>query len=1060
MGQNDENKNDSYPIVGNDLKLSQEGNQQPLFHIEQVQLQFSLDYTLKQLLVRSNVMYLISKRIIYKIKLDNPTEVYKVNVTGTSEEITKCWLHPSGLHLIVQTYENNYYYLHDSYRELKPLPRLKGLSVKFIAFFDNHDGATTGDFLLATEDSIYLAMIKSHTSAGQENKRDDKYVKQVYKKLHNISGLAFCNNNSQIVLFSDSSVHFWDCFDTSYSELTRVFKTTPKSLDLSSSDGPSVFESNGQEYLFTFLKSKEIYTNDPEILLSKTEKLNVTEQISGSIVISDHHIIALNDKRNKLLVMNKLSKKEITLNLNDLLGTDISVLAITADYKAKTYWVYSNSDIYELVIENESVSVWYNYYVMGKYDEALKCLEKKGTSFQKDMVLIKQGYDYLQRGGFALGLIEDTLSRDLTNLQIKGIKTLAHLSEPFEKVCLMLLNLQSSDANAKGGIISDKLLIEYLLVKFKIARDVEKNRIRIIILSSWIIERMLRVMYRLQNEVEHKLMDEPKSSVEYKKSTLADLNNQFMSFLKSNYKILDKKTIYSIIEELYYYPKLIYYAELIGDFEFILNYYINLEQWPEAIKTMIRIYTNDTTSDIIYKVSTVLLINSPKATVNAWLKFNSLDYEKLLPAIFTYNKNSSSISLSNNETIYFLLKLIHEKGINNSYVNNCYLSMLITYPATDSISKKIANKHINKFFNFAKLEFPKKDLLYDSNLILRLCLRYNHFQPAILVLINDMAQFEQALKLALDNDLVQLGEFVLRSYNKYLSDERNGNQEDDFDSRYIGKIKLDEESFGNKKKLWLMFAKYLIEGAYAGKSFDIILGKPQTGKEEPEINGKEESSNKNGTSIEKVSEEIAGVDVESKKSNYRLKELNRVLTFLLNSSDINYLTLKDLLPLFPESININNFQHEIVKSLNDYNSKIGQLSMEMNESLQISLKLKHQIYIGQTIEEKGKLLTIIEPGEPCKLCNNLLVSKNFICFKNCHHNFHKSCLIKFYLGINYKFKSIFETFKRSPSSLNRNELDDILLKECVLCNESNINLIDYNLIDVKADVNELKQWDL
>ena len=44
------------------------------------------------------------------------------------------------------------------------------------------------------------------------------------------------------------------------------------------------------------------------------------------------------------------------------------------------------------------------------------------------------------------------------------------------------------------------------------------------------------------------------------------------------------------------------------------------------------------------------------------------------------------------------------------------------------------------------------------------------------------------------------------------------------------------------------------------------------------------------------------------------------------------LDLKDLLPLFPETILINNFKDEIVESLNEYNKRIVHLSLDMNNS--------------------------------------------------------------------------------------------------------------------------------
>ena len=79
--------------------------------------------------------------------------------------------------------------------------------------------------------------------------------------------------------------------------------------------------------------------------------------------------------------------------------------------------VHQNS-IYEFVIENESILVWYDYYKMGKYSEALKYLDEddEANFLKRDLVLIKQGYDYLQRGGF--GILSDDLSLQIQDSNI------------------------------------------------------------------------------------------------------------------------------------------------------------------------------------------------------------------------------------------------------------------------------------------------------------------------------------------------------------------------------------------------------------------------------------------------------------------------------------------------------------------------------------------------------------------------------------------------------------------------------------------------------------------
>ncbi|KAK7679351.1 hypothetical protein QCA50_017568 [Cerrena zonata] len=129
---------------------------------------------------------------------------------------------------------------------------------------------------------------------------------------------------------------------------------------------------------------------------------------------------------------------------------------------------------------------------------------------------------------------------------------------------------------------------------------------------------------------------------------------------------------------------------------------------------------------------------------------------------------------------------------------------------------------------------------------------------------------------------------------------------------------------------------------------------------------------------------------------------------------------------------INNFKDEIVSSLNQYNNRINQLTLEMQESSKIAHQLKEQIKDSTSNHNKGKIYTIIEP----------------------------ECLVRYYLKLkgDYRFKKVFQDFKRNSSVANKKEVDDIMLKVCVLCNESNINTIDTNIIDLSSDREKLSEW--
>ncbi|ODV65247.1 hypothetical protein HYPBUDRAFT_144371 [Hyphopichia burtonii NRRL Y-1933] len=1112
-------------------------DEQPNFEVEQVQLQFDLNNSLGQLKVQNNIMYLISNEFLYKIDLENPSEVKLVPLPtpfSDSNQVTNSWVHPNGLHLIIQVNHKYYYYLHKSYSKFKIISRFKNLNIQFITFpYDLNASSyenTTGDFLIGSSDgTIYIALLKAHDPFTQENKRDDKYIKQVYKyslsssNPNRIAGLTF-TNNIQINLVIDNQLLTWDCFETSYSELVKVFKIPPRISSLPSSSSPSsastksssstmtnnpsnkiIFDSTLKNYNIVIPSSKKIQSNDPEFMLSQSESLNIgnysLSSSRDSFISTNHHFIFLNNLKNSLVILNKLSNSDpLIINLSSKVNPDEKILGLIADNLASTYWLYTNNNIYEIIISNESVSVWFNYYKLGNYEEALKCLDAQEVSnpFKKDMVLIKQGYDYLQKGGFGVEYSNEEFDSDLLASQIKGIRVLAELSEPFEKICLMLLNLQqslSSKPKSSPTYMSETLLIEYLMVKFNLSVKIEKNRIRSIVLSSWIVELMLRVLHNLQTEInsitvnnkkEEDSHDGDSKTLSNKTNLFESLDNQLQFFLNENFKILDAKTIYQIMKELNYPSKLIAFADLIKDYEFILNYYIDISNWDQALQTLIKIYKakHEDSKEVIYKNSTVLLVNEPKLTIETWLKFDDLDYTKLLPAILTYNKNNKSIPLFENHTIHFLLKVIFERGIKNEFIINYYCSLLITYPVSSSQTSQLITKQLLKVLTYIKNEtISKKNQVYDSDLILRLCLRYEQYHPAILILMNDMTLFEQALRLALKHDLTDLAELVLKRHDEYVSNELDLKDHDDYEFiykntdaeeniEYVGKIKLEEESFSSRKKLWMLFAKHLIEGICNGKSykildtidgihdFDVLSTDKDTEKTLSDQDSVKDITNNLLQSLTGDSSKDRELLTQNEQS-----KLNKVLKYLLNSSysnkaNSNVLSLKDLLPLFPESIMINNFKDEIVSSLNQYNNRINQLTLEMQESSKIAHQLKEQIKDSTSNHNKGKIYTIIEPGESCKLCHNLLIDKNFICFANCHHNFHKECLVRYYLKLkgDYRFKKVFQDFKRNSSVANKKEVDDIMLKDCVLCNESNINTIDTNIIDLSSDREKLSEW--
>ncbi|CAK9441435.1 uncharacterized protein LODBEIA_P53030 [Lodderomyces beijingensis] len=889
--------------------------EQPQFEIKEVQLQFDLKHELKKVLVANSIMFLIAGSTLFKIDLESPSQLMKYSVPNLNSQSTiNAWASASGEDLVLRV-DQQYYYLNHNYNAFKILPKMKNLVLTTMVFTPTRTvlmGSPTGH--------LYLAAIKPHDDV---KKNDLVHFKQVYKFDGQVQGISLADNCSTVNVVGNFALYTWPCFDTSYNELSKVFKTPPPVVKNIAHKSPKyVFTATKDKFVFA---ANELVTNDDEIQITSFD------QNLKDLMMTTHHLVGFDDQ---IYIFNKLSQESKTLAFEG------KILGLASDNE--TFWIYTDNTIYELLIYNESSLVWYDYYKMGKFEEALECLADVEENFYKrDLVLIKQGYDYLQRGGFGL----ETDDKDLITMQKKGIKILARSTEPFEKVCLML--------NRDG---SRHILLEYLLAQFSLTR--RNNKVRVIVLSTWIVE----LMTRLEDERLHE-------------------------FLKSNYKVLDKSisTVLSGADALVY-------AELIEDYNFILHHYLDQRDWPLAARTLAKLYLKDV--EAIYENATVLLLNYPKV-IDTWLRFE-LDYDRFLSAVLSYCSMNKGIPIANNAAIKFLQR-VHEKGFKSKQLNNYYLSLLVT-SAEDTESLVV------RFINSEKS--------YDQNFILRLCILNNKIHAAVLIYI-DMGLYEQALDYALQNEAIEQGEYILGKYEDIAED---GDQEHAEEQQHS---KLEKESYNIRRHLWLNFAKHLIDHVCSGKD--------------------------------------VGLDAIDKSEN----KLNRTLSYILGKSPLG---LKDLLPLFPETIMINNFKDEIVNSLNEYKRSLQDINLKVQENSGLLRTLKQEAQ--QEDHRKSESYAIIEPGTACRVCSRLLITKNFIFFKNCKHGFHKECLVRFYSKSksNYNFKRIYQNFMRSEvekESSFKQEVDDLLCKECVLCNETNINTVDVGFLEENdKDIAEMKSWDL
>jgi vacuolar protein sorting-associated protein 18 len=120
------------------------------------------------------------------------------------------------------------------------------------------------------------------------------------------------------------------------------------------------------------------------------------------------------------------------------------VRGLTADPVRKTYWVYTNQSLFELVVGNEDRDVWSIYLEKGQFDVALKYAKvDRGcrllrslaltiylqTASQRDHVLSAQANAYFAEGRY-----------------FPAAQCYSQCSVPFEEVALKFLDVNERDA--------------------------------------------------------------------------------------------------------------------------------------------------------------------------------------------------------------------------------------------------------------------------------------------------------------------------------------------------------------------------------------------------------------------------------------------------------------------------------------------------------------------------------------------------------------------------------------------------------------------------------------
>ena len=663
------------------------------------------------------------------------------------------FLDPSASHLIITTNLGENYYLHTQSRQPKPLTRLKGVSIESIAWNPSIPTASTREILLGTADgNVYEVYIEPST---EFYRREEKYVTPVYKvpEALAVTGVWADNVPSKpdqkrvLVATHGKLMHFLgrvgrqgregggsiyaDFFQREapvVHEIQKPSSSAPSALAISpggsdghNADGPSEKE-------FSWLSSQGVYHGqlpyaqekmhrpfEESRMLPRT-KLPASESVRGgrkliqdpitAMTLTQWHILTLVE--GKIVAVNRMNE-EIVYE-QSVLEPGQSTLGLLTDSMQKTFWLFTDQDIYEISVDDEDRDVWKVFLQRQMFDEALK-YARGGT--QKDTVATASG-DYLASKGRYLD----------------AAKEWGKSSKGFEEVCLTLINRGEHDA-----------LRKYLLSQLSTYK--RSSSMQRIMATSWLVEVFMSKLNSLDDDVATRAELAEGANAEEVREQLNSVRTEFQDFV-NKYKVdMDQKTVYDIISSHGREEELLFFAAAVNDHNYVLLYWIQREKWNDALNVLQR----QSDPDVFYKYSSVLMTQNATGLVDILMRQTNLDPEKLIPALLNYNK-TVNVPLSQNQAVRYLNFIIVNHPKPSAAVHNTLISI---HASSNSSSEAGLLTYLQ-----SQSSTPPP---YDADFALRLCIQNQRVQSCIHI-YSTMGQYLQAVELALKHNDIDLAAIV------------------------------------------------------------------------------------------------------------------------------------------------------------------------------------------------------------------------------------------------------------------------------------------------------------
>ncbi|KAI8613581.1 Pep3/Vps18/deep orange family-domain-containing protein [Chytriomyces sp. MP71] len=791
-GGNPRNGNAVLHALGPGFIHSQYTTSNSVFALDRVQ--FSFPGSLVAMAVADNMMAVALRTssnasILFWIDLGQSQAIEEIDIAMRikNDSVRKIFMDPYARHLIISTQLGDNYYLHKGWKKCKNLSKFKGVIIETIAWGSppsNIAHSSQGQQLPSSAldpNSTGLMLIGSKQGHIFEAelvptddyfKKEERYFQQIFTMPDDLPVLGirkvkFPNsaNRFAIVLNTPNRLyqfigtafenaeaggfgHLFGAADvgSNYQELPTIGEDALQVWSLPTENGGALVHKRfawltvpgiyAGEFNPTSIHSETIITN-AELHPVSVSAADSTTETPLSVALTEFHYIVLYSDRVRAI---SCLTNELVFDERIVLDDREIVLGLVVDEGKETYWIYTNTSVHEIIVTDEDRDVWKIYLSRRNFDTALLFAK---TDVQRDRVVTAQAEYYFSEKRYRLAATYFAQST----------------SASFEEIALRFIGLNEMSA-----------LKQFLGKRLEGIKSNEPTKMTI--LCMWLLELFVHELDTAESKLTARraslyvptASDESSGAKE-----IEQVREELHTFLNARKDVINKDVAFQLFSSHGRTREMLFFAEIIKDYERIINYWISEKEWMKALNILNRQNSNE----YYYKFSTILIEQIPVDLVTSWIQHPGLDPKSLLPALLKYEALvSKRVNSSQNQAIRYLNHITQKMASADSSVHNYLLSLHVSHAKLDEERELMAF-----------LSSQDDDPRYDVQYALRLCMKERLVQSSIFI-YSKLGLYEQAVDLALKHHDIELAQI---------------NADKPVDDDIL------------RKKLWLKIARFVVD---------------------------------------------------------------------------------------------------------------------------------------------------------------------------------------------------------------------------------------------------------